>query len=141
MRILVTGGLGNLGTPTLHQLVQHGHDVHSFDLPTPANQRKARQLSKAIQWQWGDIRDHDAVARSVAGMDVVVHQAGVIRPPAHDQPELAEAVNVGGTSNLLTQAGRQQLICRQQGEVGVQNRRSHSVRRLRETREVQRQRD
>jgi nucleoside-diphosphate-sugar epimerase len=62
MRILVTGGLGNLGIPTLHQLVQHGHDVHSFDLPTPTNQRKARHLSKAIRWQWGDIRDQQAVA-------------------------------------------------------------------------------
>jgi nucleoside-diphosphate-sugar epimerase len=105
MRVLVTGGLGNLGTPTLHQLVAHGHDVYSLDLPTPTNLRKARQLREAIGWQWGDIRDHDAVARSIAGMDVIVHLAGVLPPPAHDQPELAEAVNVGGTTNLLTKPG------------------------------------
>jgi nucleoside-diphosphate-sugar epimerase len=107
MHVLVTGGLGNLGAPTLHELVALGHDVHSFDLPTPTNLRKARKLSETIHWHWGDIRDHDAVARSVAGMDVVVHLAGIIPPPAHDQPTLAEAVNVGGTTNLLTQAARQ----------------------------------
>jgi nucleoside-diphosphate-sugar epimerase len=108
MRVLVTGGLGNLGTLTLHQLVQRGHEVHCFDLPTPTNQHKARRLSTAIRWQWGDIRDPDAVARSVADMDVVVHLAGILPPPAHDQPTLAESVNVGGTRNLLTQAASQQ---------------------------------
>jgi nucleoside-diphosphate-sugar epimerase len=40
-------------------------------------------------------------------MEVVVHLASIIPPPAHDHPELAEAVNVGGTRTLLAEALRQ----------------------------------
>jgi nucleoside-diphosphate-sugar epimerase len=103
MRVLVTGGLGNLGSPTLRELAGDGHEVRSFDLPTPSNRRKAERLAASIDWHWGDIRDRVAISRSLQDIDVVVHLASILPPPAHDQPELAEAVNVDGTNNLLAE--------------------------------------
>jgi UDP-glucose 4-epimerase len=106
MRILVTGGLGNLGTYTLQELVRQGFEVRSFDLPSSRNKRKARAMNRAIDWMWGDIRDWDKIANVLDGVEVVVHLASVIPPLAHDRPDVAEAVNVGGTRNLLIEAAQ-----------------------------------
>ncbi len=104
MRVLVTGGLGNLGTYTLRALAREGHILRCFDLETPRNKRNARALGDTIELLWGDIRDPESVARAVAGVEVIVHLASIIPPPAHDHPDLAEAVNVGGTRNVLAAA-------------------------------------
>lgn len=120
MRALVTGGLGNLGSATLQALTRAGHQTRSLDLPTPRNQRAARRLAQRlaralgvnatnlpIEWHWGDIRDPEAVARAVADVDVIVHLASILPPHAHDLPDLAESVNVGGTRTLLEAATKQ----------------------------------
>jgi nucleoside-diphosphate-sugar epimerase len=120
MRVLVTGGLGNLGSATLQALTRAGHDTRSLDLLTPRTRRLARRLDHqhrqsmagktprpAIDWRWGDVRDPAMAQRAVAEMDVVVHLASILPPPAHDQPALAESVNVGGTRALLDAAMRQ----------------------------------
>lgn len=121
MRVLVTGGLGNLGSASIQALTRAGHETRSLDLLTPRTQRVALRLeqqleqqhrggtipSHAIDWHWGDVRNPDVVQRAVAGVDVVAHLASILPPPAHDQPDLAESVNVGGTRVLLEAAVRQ----------------------------------
>jgi nucleoside-diphosphate-sugar epimerase len=101
MKILLTGGSGNIGSHTLPQLVQRGHLVRWFARLTTANRRKAREVPAGVQVAWGDITDADAVRRASAGVDAVVHLAALIPPAADEEPDRARAVNVDGTANVV----------------------------------------
>ncbi|MBB3101009.1 nucleoside-diphosphate-sugar epimerase [Actinoplanes campanulatus] len=101
MRILLTGGAGNIGSHTLPELVARGHTVRSFERLTKAGRRTARSLPPGVEVVWGDITDADAVLRAAAGVDVVVHLAALIPPTADEEPERARAVNVDGTANVV----------------------------------------
>ena len=101
MKVLLTGGAGNIGSHTLPQLVAHGHTVRSFERSTTASRRTARHLPPGVEVVWGDITDAAAVLRATAGVDAVVHLAALIPPAADDEPGRARAVNVEGTANVL----------------------------------------
>ncbi|MFC0547928.1 NAD-dependent epimerase/dehydratase family protein [Kutzneria chonburiensis] len=103
MQVLVTGAFGNIGSSAAAQLRAQGHEVRLLDVPTRANLRRAQGCSDVV---WADIRDADAVQRAVRDQDVVVHLAGLIPPQVAENPELARAVNVGGTENVLEAVAR-----------------------------------
>ncbi|TFG04515.1 NAD(P)-dependent oxidoreductase, partial [Candidatus Thorarchaeota archaeon] len=106
MQVLLTGAFGNVGESTLIALLDKGYDVRCFDVPTKNNERKARELEEIGEFQtvWGDIRDSDAVGMAARDMDAIIHLAAIIPPVTDKNPELARAVNVGGTANLLAAA-------------------------------------
>ncbi|MFH9084951.1 NAD-dependent epimerase/dehydratase family protein [Streptomyces sp. NPDC017673] len=63
MRVLVTGGAGFIGSHVVEALTARGHEPVVFDVRTdPA----------------ADVRDAEAVARAVAGVDAVCHQAAMV---------------------------------------------------------------
>jgi nucleoside-diphosphate-sugar epimerase len=101
MRVLVTGGLGNVGRSCLTELLQQKHQVRCLDLKTQANWKRARRFTGQVDFVWGDMRQPGDVASAAQGQDVVVHVAFILPPASDERPELAEAVNVGGTRNLL----------------------------------------
>ena len=107
MNILVTGAYGNIGQHTVRLLLDRGHHIRTFDLPTPLHRRISRRIHGSLEPIWGDMRDPDAVAAAVSGMDAVIHLAFIIPRlsdtgiNSEDQPDLAQAVNVGGTHNLI----------------------------------------
>lgn len=101
MKVLVTGGLGNVGRSCLTELLQQKHEVRCFDLNTPANLKQAKRFTGNVDLVWGDLRQPGDVASAVQGQDVVVHVAFILPPASDERPELAESVNVGGTRNLL----------------------------------------
>ncbi|WP_030440615.1 NAD-dependent epimerase/dehydratase family protein [Actinoplanes subtropicus] len=101
MKVLVTGGAGNIGSHALPELVAHGHTVRSFERSTTAGRRAARDLPPGVEVVWGDITDAAAVRGAAAGVDAVVHLAAVIPPAADEEPERARAVNVDGTANVV----------------------------------------
>jgi UDP-glucose 4-epimerase len=101
LKVLLTGGAGNIGSHTLPQLVAHGHTVRSFERPATAGRRKARHLPPGVEVVWGDIADAAAVLRATADVDAVVHLAALIPPAADDEPGRAHAVNVDGTANVV----------------------------------------
>lgn len=100
-KILLIGAFGNIGVSTLKALAGRGHLVRCFDLPTPANREVAEKFGSSVEIQWGDIRKPGDVAKAVAGMDVVLHIAAIIPPLSESKPEMARAVNVGGTKNII----------------------------------------
>jgi nucleoside-diphosphate-sugar epimerase len=100
-KILLTGSFGNVGVSTLMALAGRGHMVRCFDLPTPANREAAKMFGPSVDIHWGDICKPADVARAVDGMDVVLHIAAIIPPLSESKPEMARAVNVGGTKNLI----------------------------------------
>lgn len=107
MKVLLTGAFGNVGVSTVDELLRQGHAVRCFDLRTPANERTARRYQGRIEVVWGDLRIPADVADAVAGVEVVLHVAFIIPKMSHTgieselRPDWAEAVNVGGTRNLI----------------------------------------
>jgi len=107
MNVLLTGAFGNVGVSTLEELLRQGHRVRCFDLRSPANERTARHYRDRIEVLWGDLRHPQEVAAAVVGQDVVIHVAFIIPKmsatgiESEQQPALAEAVNIGGTRNLI----------------------------------------
>ena len=102
MNILLTGATGNVGGHVLRELLQQGYTVRCFVRQKRDGQRLTRQGKPGqVEVVLGDMRDAGAVRAAVAGQDVVLHLAAVIPPVSDHHPELAHAVNVGGTQNLI----------------------------------------
>lgn len=107
MKVLLTGGFGNIGFNTLQELLRQGHEVRCFDLATPANRKKAEQLAGKAEVVWGDIRQLADVEAAFGNREVVIHLAFIIPPAADEDPKGAFVVNVGGTQNVLEAAKKQ----------------------------------
>lgn len=101
MRVLVTGAFGRLGQEGLERLLHDGHSVIAFDVPNRRNRREARRFEGRVHTVWGDIRKREAIAPCVANCDAIIHNAGILAPLSEKKPELAYAVNVGGTENII----------------------------------------
>jgi short-subunit dehydrogenase len=92
---------------TLEELVQRGHEVRSFDLRTPANEKAARRFGEKIEVVWGDLRNPNDVAAAVKGQEAVIHLAFIIPKmsatgvESEDNPDWAREINVGGTRHLI----------------------------------------
>lgn len=99
MRVLVTGSAGFIGGHVCRRLLADGADVTGFDVKSSD--------SDDIEDITGDLLDLEALTAAVSGHDVVCH-IGAIGDVylAAEQPGLAAAVNVTGTSNIATAALR-----------------------------------
>ena len=112
MNILITGGAGYVGTTLVPLLLSKGHEVTVFDnlmyggdVLIPFFRNKNFSLIKA------DIRDAEAVKKAVAGKDAVVHLAAIVGFPAcRENPDLARAVNVDGTKNVISALDGKQIL-------------------------------
>jgi len=101
MRVLLTGAFGNVGLSTLEELIKRGHEVRVFDVKSGKNLKISRRYEGRIEIIWGDLRNREEVEKAVAGQEVVIHTAAIIPPLADQNPQLAKAVNVGGTLNVI----------------------------------------
>ncbi len=91
---LVTGAAGFLGQYLVRGLRARGDRVRALDLHRPD------ETDPRVEWIVADIRDAEAVRRACAGVDVVHHLAALI-PQRRASAETMQAVNVGGTKNVL----------------------------------------
>jgi len=91
MTILVTGATGLVGTRLLPRLVEAGFDVRALV-------RQAKPLFAGVTTVEGDILDPASLRTAVAGVDAVVHLAGLLRTP--DVKQIWN-VNLEGTRNLI----------------------------------------
>ncbi|MFN8376414.1 MAG: NAD(P)-dependent oxidoreductase [Anaerolineae bacterium] len=107
MKILLTGAFGNIGTSVVQELVKRPHQLTCFDLKTNYSTKTAARFGERINVIWGDVRSREDVARAVQGQDVVIHTAALIPHQSitglesEAQPDLARAVNVEGTRNVI----------------------------------------
>lgn len=112
MPVLVTGAFGRIGREVLKRLVTEGHTAVAFDVPSKSNRRTARRLGDRVPVVWGDIRSTKDVDAAVKGCDAIIHNAGILAPMSEQQPELAYAVNVAGTQNIMKAIATQSRIPR-----------------------------
>lgn len=104
MKILVTGGLGFIGSHVVEHLVRGGHEVHVADRLSYAGKvRNLAQVLRDVRIWMGDLKNEDFCERLAAhGFGAVVHMAGnthVDRSISH--PLEFTLDNVLGTNTLL----------------------------------------
>jgi nucleoside-diphosphate-sugar epimerase len=107
MKILLTGAFGNLGRSTLDELLRQGHSVRCFVSRRKAHLRTARSYGGKIELIQGDVRQPADVLEAVQNQDLIIHLAYMLPPYSEEQPDLAHAINIGGTRNLLAAARSQ----------------------------------
>jgi UDP-glucose 4-epimerase len=104
----VTGGAGFIGSNVAEALVRRGDRVRVLD-NFCTGKRQNLAAAGDVELIEGDLRDPDAVARAVRGVEGVFHQAALRSVPRSvDDPTSTNDVNVGGTLTLL-------MGCRQAG--------------------------
>src|SRR5919201_6905871 len=116
MRVLITGGLGFIGSNLTHRLIADGHDVVALDNVSRAGvAHNLRWLREAHNSRFrhieADVRDVGAVAKAVEGAEVVFHLAAqvAVTTPV-ETPFEDSAINAQGTLNVLEAARRQHRL-------------------------------
>ncbi len=116
MKILVTGGLGYIGSHTCVELVQAGHQPVALDnlsnSHTGVLERVARITGQALPFIQADIRDRGALdaAFGAHGFDAVIHFAGLKAVgESVEQPLRYYDNNVAGSVTLFEAMQRNQV--------------------------------
>ena len=101
--ILLTGASGAVGFEAFKVLLDRRdqYKTRIFSLDAKYERNLFEPFQDQTEIIWGDIRNPEDVRKAVEGVDVILHAAGIIPPAADHHPQLAWAVNVGGTKNLV----------------------------------------
>jgi hypothetical protein len=96
MKVLVTGGAGNIGRVVVDRLLKNGHQVRALDT--------APKLDlPGVEYINGNITDYDTVRAAVKGCDSVAHLAALRAPTLGTGPEVYN-INTTGTFNVYEAA-------------------------------------
>ncbi len=104
--VLITGGAGFIGSHLADELLEHGYRVRVLDCLTPqvhgASQTRPSYLAEEVELIVGDVRNSEAVQRSLAGVDFVYHFAALVGvgQSMYDVARYTE-VNNFGTATVL----------------------------------------
>ncbi len=106
-KVLVTGGAGFIGSNLTEALLQRGHTVRVLDDFSTGKRENLifDQPHPSLQIIEGDLRDLGTCQKAVQGMEYVFHQGALpsVQRSVED-PETSNAINVGGTLNILLAA-------------------------------------
>jgi UDP-glucose 4-epimerase len=103
--VLVTGGLGFIGSNLAIRLVRDGARVAVCDAMIPGyggNEANVRDVEGDLEIHRSDVRDEDEMARLVAGRDVVFHlaaQVSHVLSLSNPYPDID--INIKGTAVVL----------------------------------------
>jgi nucleoside-diphosphate-sugar epimerase len=113
-RVLVTGGLGYLGSILCEHLLASGFQVTAFDnLMYGTGQQGLFHLCANASFDFvkGDVRDESQMQAALRRADIVIHLAAVVGASACDRdPLLATSVNVEAVRLLARLRSPRQLI-------------------------------
>jgi dihydroflavonol-4-reductase len=103
--VLVTGATGLAGANICRLLVERGDDVRALARQS-ADTGPLADLG--VEVVTGDVTDPDAVLRAATGADAAIHCAALLGGASQDMADF-EAVNIGGTKNVLDAAEKVDL--------------------------------
>jgi UDP-glucuronate 4-epimerase len=105
--VLITGGLGFIGSRLVPRLLDEGHAVRCVDdLSAVAAPGTGPAAAAGLAAHGGEVIIDRARPAQVAGMDAVVHLAALPGVRAHRSPSLLRAVNVDLAGRLARAAAR-----------------------------------
>jgi len=101
-RYLVTGGTGFIGAALVKGLLAAGARVRVFDNNSRGSEEKLGHEARNVELMIDDIRDSEAVARAMRGVDAVCHLAYINGTEFfYTKPETVLEVAVKGMMNVL----------------------------------------
>ena len=105
MKVLITGGLGFIGTYAANRLVQLGHEVVTFDT-LPSAPPQAAELLKGTTHFRGDLLNQLSLFEAVKKykIDRIMHLAALRNNDSQLLPHLAFRLNCEGTMNCYEAA-------------------------------------
>lgn len=103
-KVLITGGLGFIGSNLAHRLVAEGAEVTIYDAlldPYGWNYANISEIKDSITVVEADIRDKEKLKGHIAGKDIIFHLAAQVgREVSMANPELDTDINCNGTIYL-----------------------------------------
>src|SRR5581483_10118709 len=106
-KVCVTGAAGFIGGHLAEALLRDGHEVFGLDDFSSGRRENAALLSRSANFTLieGSIADPASARRAIEGATFVFHLAAIPSVPlSMAEPERTNAVNVGGTLNVLEAA-------------------------------------
>jgi nucleoside-diphosphate-sugar epimerase/predicted dehydrogenase len=97
MKIAITGGTGFIGSAIVRRMAAHGYQFRCLVRP----ESNLARLPGDVETVQGDVRDADSLRRLLEGCQAVYHLAAATSAGASRDQALREAINVGGTRNLI----------------------------------------
>lgn len=105
-KILVTGGLGLIGSHIVMRLLKEGYQVRVMDI-RPKEDFALGEFPEGVEFLRGDVSNLKDCWWAMDGVEAVFHCAAVARTvETIDDPKRAHEVNATGTLNLLMAAKR-----------------------------------
>lgn len=102
-KIVITGGLGNIGIPTAKALANKGHQIIIYD--NREDRERLFKNSENIKVINGDILDFDHLKRIIIGATGIIHLAALSRVVwGYENPHQCVSVNIMGMTNVLEAA-------------------------------------
>ena len=101
---LVTGGAGFIGSHLCEELARRGESVRVVDSLITGKRSNLAHIPN-VEFIEGDLADGDVAARSVRGIDYVLHQAAIPSVPRSvEDPITSNRANIDASLNLLVAA-------------------------------------
>ncbi|MET1053626.1 MAG: NAD-dependent epimerase/dehydratase family protein [Mycetocola sp.] len=114
MKLLVTGGAGFIGSTIVDAALDRGWDVRVLDSMRSDVHGDTPVIDQRVDLLRGDVRDADAVARALDGVDAVCHQAAKVGLGVDfsDAPDYVSSNDVGTAVLLagMAAAGIRRLV-------------------------------
>lgn len=111
-KILVTGGAGFVGSILVPMLLERGYYVRVLDNLLFGQEREHHEAKYSnFEFINGDVRDGDAVKRTLEGIDLIVHLAALVGEPAcRKDSELCYSINCDAVEQLNRLRGNTPII-------------------------------
>ena len=101
-KVIVTGGVGFVGTNLIKRLLKEGHEVISLDNYSTGKKENEQDGCLYLNVDINNLEYSDTTAKLLAGYDVIFHMAALARiQPSLKRPQESINANVNGTLNIL----------------------------------------
>lgn len=101
--VLVTGGTGFVGSYIIRELIEKNYHVRAIRRSNKLPFYISNDILDKVEWVEADVLDPVALEDAMAGIDSVIHAAGVVSFSKKERKDMYR-VNVDGTANVVNMA-------------------------------------